>query len=127
MIIIKTSGKTIGNVVRHAKHALNGQPRLRRGDIILISQTKDSLPPNTKPIQYLMEYERCYYDKEKESQQIWGTFWPYIIEGRNCRPLKKSFEMSEVQVTAKDYGRGGPIVYVEDADIRVLKEMGLLE
>jgi len=127
MIIVKTSGDTIGNVVRHAKHALTCQPRLRRGDIILISQTKDSLPPYTKPIQYIMEYERCYYDREKESQKIWGKFWPYIIEGRNCRQLKKSFEISDVQVTAKDYGRGGPIVYVEDADIRVLKEMGLLE
>lgn len=128
MLIIRTSGKTIENVVRHAKHALKKQPqRLSRGDIILISQTKDSLPPYIKPIQYLMEFERCYDDQEKESRQIWGKSWPYIIEGRNCRQLKKSFEISEVQVTAKDYGRGGPIVYVEEADIRALKEKGLLD
>jgi len=127
MIIVKTSGKTIENVVRHAKHALNCQPRLKRGDIILISQTKDSLPPYRKPIQYLMEFERCYYDHKKESNEIWGKFWPYIIEGRNCRQLKKSFEISAIQVTEKDYGRGGPIVYVEEADVRKIKELGLLE
>lgn len=127
MIIIKTSGKTIENVVLYAKHALNGKPHLRRGDIILISQTKDSLPPYTKPIQYLMEFECCYYDHKKESKEIWGKFWPYIIEGRNCRRLKKPFDISDVQVTSKDYGRGGPIVYVEDGDIHRIKEMGLLE
>jgi 5-methylcytosine-specific restriction enzyme A len=126
MIVIKTSGKTIENVVRHAKHALSCQPRLRRGDIILISQTKDSLPPYTKPIQYVMEFERCYYDREEESRQIWGEFWSYILECRNCRQLNKPFEISDVQVTEKDYGRGGPIVYVEEADIRALKEKGLL-
>ena len=74
-----------------------------------------------------MEYERFYYDLEKESMQIWGQLWPYIIEGRNCRKLTKAFEMSEIQVTKKDYGRGGPIVYVEEADMLVLKEKGLLE
>ena len=74
-----------------------------------------------------MEYERCYFDREKESMRIWGKFWPYIVEGRHCRQLKKSFEISEVQVSAKDYGRGGAIVYVDDADIQAIKEMNLLE
>ena len=127
MVIVKTSGKTIGKVVHHAKHALNGHLRLRRGDMILISQTKDSLPAFAKPIQYIMEYEYCYYDREKESKRIWGKFWRYIIKGRNCRRLRNPFDISDVQVTAKDYGRGGTIVYVEPDDIRVLNEKRLLE
>lgn len=127
IMIVRTSEKTIGQVVHHAKHALNSRPRLRRGDLILISQTKCSLSAFTKPIQYVMEYEYCYYDLDNESQRIWGKTWRYIIKGCNCRPMNNPFDISDVQITDKDYGRGGTIVYVEPDDIQVLKKKRLLD
>jgi hypothetical protein len=128
MIIVRTSGETIGKVVQHAKHALNGRPRLSPGEFILIAQTKNSLPHRVKPIQYCMEFESCIYDRDRESQKIWGKFWPYLILGKNCRPLKNPFDICEViKNSCKDYGRGGPIVYVDQADEKYLIQNGYLD
>ena len=128
MIIIRTSEETIGKVVRHSKHSLKMCPRqLSKDDIILIAQTKHSLHFAKEPIQYLMEFDSCYYDKERESLQLFGRYWPYIIKGRNCRPLKTPFDISKVKTASKNYGQGGPIVYVEHEDEALLKDRGLLE
>lgn len=127
MIIVRTSAETIDNVVLHMKHALNGRPKLSPGEKILIAQTKSSLPYHKEPIQYLMEFEQIYYDKEKESLKIWGKFWPYIIKGKNCKRLKTPFDINRIQTTNKNYGRGGPIVYVERKDEDIIINNGLLD
>jgi hypothetical protein len=127
MIIIRTSAETIKEVVRHSKHALKRRPRLSKGEIILISQIKHSLHSFQEPIQYLMEFDSCYYDKEKESLKLWSKYWPYIIVGRNCKPLKTPFDISKVKASSKNYGQGGPIVYVEHGDEALLKDRGYLE
>jgi len=126
MLIIKTSSETMTQVVRQQKHALPRQPRLSPGEIILISEKRKTLAPGKKPIQYLMEFVRCYEDIEKESIKIWGRYWPYIIEGKNCRQLRLPFDICEHQVTKKDYGRGGTIVYVTKEDSKILEDKGLL-
>jgi 5-methylcytosine-specific restriction enzyme A len=127
MIILKTSQDTIGEVVRHSKHALKMRPNVKQGELILISELKTKLPPHRKPIQYVMEFEECHEDRQQESLRIWGRHWRYVINGGNCRPLKTPFDISTVQVTNKDYGRGGAVVHVNDDDAQVLILMGLLE
>ena len=79
------------------------------------------------PIQYVMEFERLYLDTGGESKEIWGIQYKYIIEGRNCRQLKIPFDIRNYQVTKKEYGPGGPFVYVETEDARAIQQHGLLE
>lgn len=127
MVILRTSKETIGNVVHHMKHALDSRLKLEQGDLILISQTKSSLDQYAKPIQYVMEYVRCYRDRNNESEKIWGKSWKVIVEGRNCKRLKRPFDIADYQVTSKNYGQGGPRVYVDDADALAIKQKGLLD
>jgi len=61
MILLKTSGRTIGpRVVEHEKHALRTRPNIARGELILISQTEDSLRPGQLPVQYSSESTRGF-------------------------------------------------------------------
>lgn len=126
-MIVRTSGETIGAVVKHEKHALNTRPHLSPGEIILVALRKnEALAKHQKPIQYLMEFDSSYSDEE-ESLKLFGKRWPYIIKSRSCRRLKTPFDICEHQVSTKGYGPGGTIVYVLNDDIKVLKEKGLLE
>jgi hypothetical protein len=120
VVILKTTRDTLDAVVKHAKHAQHTSLNLPRGDIILISQTEDTLQPGHLPIQYRMQFERCYPDRDHESVRIWGKYWPYIVEGSNCRQLRRPFKMNDIRVTNKDYGRGGVRVYVDQQDVTVL-------
>lgn len=130
MIILRTNPENISEVVRHAKHALNKKPTLNQGELILISQISENTIFGYRecknPIQYVMEFERIYLDTSGESIKIWGKPYKYIVEGRNCRPLRP-FDIRKYQVTKKEYGPGGPFVYVEPEDVRVLQQHGLLE
>lgn len=131
MIILRTNPEHISEVVRHSKHALNKKPSLTRGDTILISQISENTIFGYKecknPIQYVMEFERLYLDTSGKSKQIWGIQYKYIIEGSNCRPLKRPFDIRKYQVTNKEYGPGGPFVYVEQEDEKAIQQHGLLE
>ena len=127
MIILKTSGQTLPGVVQYAKHALEVRPNARLGDLLLISQTVDSLPPGQKPIQHAMEFVRYYEDRRGESEQIWGKQWKYIIEGRKLRSLSTPFQMRDIQVTDTNYLQGGPLVYVHPKDARCVIEAGLID
>lgn len=128
MVIFRTSGETIDEVVRHAKHALNFRPNLTPGELILISQTKQSLPRHTEPIQYRMEFVECVDDSGHESEKIWGRYWPYLIIGKNCNSLRSPFDICKViKNPTKDYGQGGPIVYVNNEDEHFLESNGYLD
>ena len=127
MILLKTSGKTIGKVVEEQKHALRVAPRVSRGELILISQTEDSLRPRELPVQYVMTFVRCYPDRSGESLRLWGKRWPYIIQGENCRRLKRPFRMSEMAVSGKTYGRGFTLWSVDPEDEAYLEKHGYLE
>ena len=78
MVILRTSQETIGNVVQHAKYALQGElQELKPGDIMLIAQKANTVPDG-RPIRYLMRFVRCYRDDRRESDQIGitiGTTW----------------------------------------------------
>ena len=127
MILLKTSGKTIGKVVEEEKHALTRCPSVVRGELILISQTEDSLRSRELPVQYAMTFVRCYADTSGESLRLWGKRWPYIIQGENCRRLKRPFRMSDVAVSGKNYGRGFTIFNVDPEDEDYLAKHGYLE
>ena len=127
MIIFRTSPDTIDKVVSHCKHALNTRPNITPGETILISQTVSKTKDGKPPIRYKMEFVRIYNDTDGESRRIWGKKWRYLIEGKNCRPLKKPFNISQYQVSDENYGPGGPVKYVADVDAKILKENGLLE
>ena len=127
MILLKTHGKHMDGVIRNAKHALKGRLRyVKSGDIVLVSQTEASLAPDQLPIRHLMKYVRCYPDADRESFRIWGSQWPYIVEGRDLRRLKVPFRMSDVQVSEKNYGQGGTICYVDPSDEDFLLSSGFL-
>jgi hypothetical protein len=127
MIIFRTSPETIREVVRLSKHALASQPRLKPGELILISQTVADSRDGKPPIRYVMEFVRIYPDSKGESKKIWGKQWPYIVEGKNCYPLKYPFSMRQYQISNKNYAQGGPYVYVAPADEQVLRQRNLLE
>jgi hypothetical protein len=127
IVILRTSPETIANVVAHAKYALRGELKeLKPGDIMLIAQ-KAATVPDGKPIRYLMTFVRCYRDKNKESDRIWGRHWNYIIEGSGCYSLKTPFDIRQIQVTKKNYAQGGTVVYVDSEDAVVLEAGGYLE
>jgi len=127
MILIKTHKSNLSKVVEHCKHALNVQPNLKQGDLILIAQTKRDLLPGEKPIKYIMEFSRIYRDIYNESFKIWGKKWKYIIEGINCRALKNPFDISLIQISDHNYKSGGPFTYVRKEDVDFLFKKGYLE
>ena len=70
---------------------------------------------------------RCYDDLQNESDSIWGIHWPYIIEASTVWKLYRSFDITLVKVSDKNYGRGAMrFVYVDPADVRTIIEKGYL-
>lgn len=127
MLLLKTSKDTLPKVVETSKHALMAHPDVSPGELVLIAQTKDDLSPGEKPIRYRMEIVRVYEDRDGESERIWGRHWTYIVEGRNCVQLKNPFDISETQVTGKNYVTGGTFFYIEKADAEALMNEGYLD
>jgi len=128
MLVVRTHASTLPNVVKHAKHALDALPRdLRRGDLILIAQTRDTLSPGQKAIRFVMEFKRAYPDRGGESKRIWGKQWRFIIEGTGCRCLRRPFDLRDICISGRDYGQGGPYMYVDPRDEAVLQAEGYLE
>lgn len=104
MFILKTKKETLSAVLKHQKHASDTELKNAiNGDIILISQTKDSLSDDEKSIKYSMKFKRCYKDSNNESNKIWGKHWKYIIEGYNVKPLSIPFNIEDIQVSNKNY------------------------
>lgn len=128
MIILKTSPDNIEKVVELSKHALHSRPNLlKEDDLILISQTITKTKDGGPPIRYVMKFSRIYPDLKGESKKIWGQEWRFIVEGKDCRRLKQPFDIMTLKISARDYGRGGPYVYVAPEDEQIIKEKGLLE
>lgn len=127
MIIFRTHPDHIDDVVRYSRHALSTMPRVSQGDLILISQTVAQSKDGSPPIRYVMEFVGVHTDDVGESRRIWGRDWRYIVNGRNCRPLKQPFDIRKIQVSGKNYGQGGPYVYVAEEDEAIIRKLGLLE
>ncbi len=103
MLLFKNSAKTMEGVLNNAKHATDGKPHhVKKGDIILIAQTKSTLSPGQKPIRWIMNFVSCEEDIRNVSDKIWGKHWRYIINGNNVRPVEP-FDINEIKVTSKNY------------------------
>jgi hypothetical protein len=125
IIVLKTQAQNLREVVRSGKHALPVRlKQARAGDIILIAE---SPPPAGSPqIRYGMRYRRMYEDSEGESRRRWNKQWRYIVEGDQCRELETPFSLSKVQISSKNYGQGGTIVYLAQQDVAELTKRSLL-
>ena len=129
IIILKTDSTHVEGVRRNAKHATDVPPRnLSPGDIILIQVTVLSSNNPEPVIRYRMEFVRCYEDKMKESDNIWGRHWRYIVEGRNLKNLLHPFDIRKLQTSNVSYGQGAiKYVYVRPQDAVILRARRLLD
>jgi len=73
-----------------------------------------------------MSFVRSYRDAQGESDKIWGHHWPFIIEGTDLKELERPFNIKAVQKSSKNYGQGGPVVYVDPLDQRAIESGGYL-
>jgi 5-methylcytosine-specific restriction protein A len=125
--IFKTSAKTLPGVLEHCRHALSGSPtRLQAGDTILVAKIRAHLTYGERPIGHRMTFESSQEDVRRETDQIWGDHWRWIINSSNTMKLLEPFDIYDVQVTSMEYGRGGTVVYLDPLDERELERRGLL-
>ena len=104
MILFKNKAETMEGVLKEAKHATDAKPSYATpGEIILISQTKETLRPGQKPIRWIMNFVSCEEDINNESDRIWGRHWRYIINCENVRPVEP-FDIDEIKISSKHYG-----------------------
>jgi 5-methylcytosine-specific restriction protein A len=116
MLLFKNSAKTMEGVLNNAKHATDGKPHhVKPGDIILISQTKNTLLYGQKPIRWVMNYLSCEEDVDNLSDKIWGKHWRYIINGENVRSVEP-FDINEIKITSKNYDAVQTYSVVEPED-----------
>lgn len=120
MLIFKNDASTMDNVLKYTMHASNGRPRRAQpGELILIYQTKGSLSPGDKPIQWAMDFVSYEEDVNDESVRIWGKKWKYLIKGANLRALKP-FDIADIQVSNRKYGSIQTFGYVDKKDEPVI-------
>ena len=113
-VIFKTSSEHLAGVLRTSKHALRGRPmHLQRGDMILLAKLVEDLRPEEPQIQFSMLFERARRDSARESDDIWGRHWPWIIDCSSLKSLTRPFNIKDHQVTTTNYSTGGTVVYVE--------------
>lgn len=105
---------------------MNMKLRLDPGDVILFAQSRGTLEPAQPPIRYRMTFVRFSDSAEEESQRLWGKRWRYMLEGENCRPLRRPFDIRHLQASRKMYDQLGP-VYLDPEDESVLESGGYME
>jgi hypothetical protein len=93
----------------------------------LVSENRDGLKYGQKQIRYSMVFVQTHRDLTRESQRIWGKYWPWIIECKDRAELANPFNISEVQVATKEYGRGGTLVYLDTRDEQFLIKAGYFQ
>jgi 5-methylcytosine-specific restriction protein A len=103
MLLIKNSAGTMQGVLENAMHATEGKPQtVKKGDIILIAQTKTTLKPGEKPIRWVMDFVSCEEDEKDLTTKIWERKWRYIITGENLRSVEP-FDIMDIKLSSKDY------------------------
>lgn len=103
-------------VLKNVMHATHSKPNnVKKGDIILISQTKNTLKNDEKPIRWIMDFVSCEKDTENLSKKIWGNEWKFLIRGENLRSIEP-FDIDDVQVSDKNYNPVVTHCKVEEAD-----------
>lgn len=117
MILFKNSAATMEGVLENQMHATDNPPRrIRRGDIILIAQTKSTLKSGQKPIRWVMDFVNWERDTQNRSDQIWGRHWNYLIIGENVRSVEP-FDIGLIKNPQKNYNAVQTFAYVDPIDI----------
>jgi 5-methylcytosine-specific restriction protein A len=126
IVMFGTHADMLPGVLEHSMHALDFQPNMTQGDIILIARTMP-LPRGQLQIQHRMAYLRSRVDRDGDTDRIWGRHWTYIIEGNDLRRLRNPFNVANVQGLIGNYAQGDPIVYLPPRDQEVLRRGGYLD
>ena len=100
MYVFKTKGSTIESVVRNQKHAFKNKPKeWERGEIVLLSKTRNSRKKGEKEIQYIMRIEDIRKAREGEVEKYWPGNegrWNYIVECFGLIKLSLPFDLADV-------------------------------
>ena len=127
-VIFKTSADHLPGVLRTSMYALRGEPQhLERGDLILLAKLTKDLRRGEPQIQFSMVFERVRKDTGKESDAIWGRHWPWLVDCFSLKALARPFNITDHQVTLKDYVHGGTVVYVDLQDHQLLEKRGFFD
>jgi len=102
VILIKVAANTIEDVIANSKSASNTIPNAVKGDIVLISQTINTLSRGDKSIRYIMSFDECYEDLNNESEKLWGKKWKYIISCSSVQPIE-AFNLEDIQISNHNY------------------------
>lgn len=108
MLLFKTSGATLGSVVKNQKHAFRGQPRdWHVGEIVLVSKNRVDCGQRERQIQYVMAVDSIRPMSPGESERYWpGTEgrWRYLVLCRDTQRIDRPFNLLEALGTsAKEY------------------------
>jgi hypothetical protein len=97
--------------------------RARPDDILLLAEIQDH---GSSVVRYAMRFREQILDEKGKSKALFGRRWRYLIEGNDCHELSR-FSPQERKVTSKNYGQGGPMVYVASKDAEAFRKAGLLQ
>ena len=116
MLLFKNNASTMQGVLENAAHATMGKPHgAKKGDIILIAQTKTSLKKDEKPIRWVMDFVSCQEDDHDLTLKIWGHKWRYIVKGENVRSVEP-FDIMDIKTSSKDYNAVQTHCQIEEDD-----------
>jgi len=125
LIILTTHPGNLSQVVAVQKHALDGQLlRASPGDLLLLAEIQQV---GTAQVRYAMRFKGQYPDTNGETERLWGRRWRHVVEGEDCRELDNPFSPEDAKVSSKNYGRGGPVIYVDPEDAKAFLQAGLLK
>lgn len=122
MLLFKNSAGTMQGVLENTMHATNGKPQsVKKGDIILIAQTKTTLKTGEKPIRWVMDFVSCQEDKNDLTIKIWDHKWRYIIKGENLRSIEP-FDIMDIKASSKDYDSVQTHCQIEPEDEEIIMD-----
>jgi hypothetical protein len=100
MLLMRTSGSTLGSVVKNCKHASKNEPKgWYMGELILISKNKKPYRQREKQIQYIMKIKDIRPLLPGEAERYWPGNegrWRYLIDGENCIDIVNHFDLKDL-------------------------------
>lgn len=118
VILFKASGTTYQRVVRQARHAFPFSPsEVRRHEFVLLSKNREDCRPTENQIQYVAKVLGIEAVASAEIEEQFpgvnaAARWSYLAKLYWSRPLKRSFNLSQVAgldpkryATAQEFAR----------------------
>jgi antitoxin MazE len=126
MILFKTSGKTLGNVLKDRKHAFVNPPKhWSKGTMVLISKNKIDCEPDEKQISHIAKIKNIRKPKRGEIEKSWPgakNHWNYIVELEEVKPLAKSFNLEDaLKDKARFYGPAVSFKKIDGNHIKLIQ------